>query len=72
GGDQFYEEDNSDIYDDCSGGYDPHTNVDIILGYKFSHYQLSLRVNNVSDNKYWEGTSENPGRTFMAKVSATF
>ncbi|MBN1637191.1 MAG: TonB-dependent receptor, partial [Deltaproteobacteria bacterium] len=29
GGDQFYEEDNSDIYDDCSGGYDPHTNVDI-------------------------------------------
>jgi len=74
GGDQFAEEDNSDIYDDRYGGYDPHTTVDIILGYKIKHYQLSLSVYNITDKEYWEGHggSANPGRTYMAKVGATF
>jgi|GEM_PF-2205071 len=74
GGDQFTEEDNSDIYDDRSGGYDPHTTVDVTMGYKINAYRMSLSVYNITDNKYWEGFggSQNPGRTYMAKVGATF
>ena len=72
-GDQYYEEDNSDIFDHSYGGYDRYTIVDATVGYKFlKNCSLAVSVSNIGDRKYWDGTDRNPGRTYMVKGTASF
>lgn len=72
-GDSYYQEDNSDTMNDAYEGNDPHTTVDVTVGYDFfKNCSVSASVFNVSDVKYWEGITRNTGRTYLVKGTLSF
>lgn len=69
-GDSFRNDDNSDTINNRIDGNDPYSVVDLSLGYRIKHLEVTASVNNAFDSEYWETYDLNPGRTYFLTVTA--
>lgn len=72
-GDAFSRDDNLDTAKGVRGGIDPYTTLDGKFIYTgWDKVSLSLSVNNMLDEKYYQSFGRTPGRTVFGEVAVNF